>query len=134
MPKHSRAFAPDAYRVRLKKNPTREARLTLHEAIVSRAPLVYCVRRSSDPFIVKIGTTTDLPERLHRLGVTADDLLCVVRGGRLEEQILHMRFSGSRVVFAEDHGRTEHFTLTRPLAEWINHSRIGMGLMPLPIH
>ena len=108
MPKHSRAFAPDAYRVHLKKSPDREARLTMHEALVARVPLVYCVRRSSDPFIVKIGTTTDLPSRLHQLGVVADDLLCVVRGGRLEEQILHMRFSRSRVVFSEGHGCTEH--------------------------
>lgn len=104
--------------------------LTLAEAIRNHVPLVYCIRRTDD--IVKIGHTTDLIPRLRKLQATAADVLCVIRGGREQEAVIHFVFRESRVTLPDyKHANTEHFRLTPELSEWINSCRAEMGLDPI---
>ena len=104
---------------------------SLEDAVASRGSLVYCVRRSADPFIVKIGTTTDLRSRLRKLRVPASDVLCVLSGGETEEAALHSKFQGDRVDFGSGVGRTEHFAVGDSLRQWIDSCRAAMDLDPL---
>ena len=122
--------ARNAYRV-YSPSDQKLAAITLEEAVRARVSLVYCLRR--DDTTVKIGYTTDLAARLRKLEANAHDILCVMRGGRTQEAVIHFAFRESRVSLSGKykHGATEHFTLTPELKDWINSCRAEMGLSPL---
>jgi Meiotically Up-regulated Gene 113 (MUG113) protein len=73
-------------------------------------PVVYVLRNGTR---VKIGTTTHLRNRVHRLALRLDDVVFAMEGGRELEQALHQRFASQRV------GDTEWFTETGGLAAFI---------------
>ena len=73
-------------------------------------PIVYVLRNGTR---VKIGTTTHLRNRVHRLALRLDDVVFALEGGRELEQALHRRFASQRV------GDTEWFTETGDLAAFI---------------
>jgi len=73
-------------------------------------PVVYVLRNGTR---VKIGTTTHLRNRVHRLALRLDDVVFAMDGGRELEQALHQRFAAQRV------GDTEWFTETGALAAFI---------------
>lgn len=111
-------------------SPDKIARLTLEEAVCNHVPIVYFIRRPNG--IVKIGHTRDLISRLRKLNATAEDVLCIMRGGRAEESVIHFTFRSSRVALPEyEHGATEHFRMTTALKDLINSLRAEMRLAPL---
>lgn len=64
---------------------------------------------------VKIGTTTNLRNRVRALSLTPGHVIAVVPGGRSEEADLHTALSRLRV------GRTEWFAFEQPITDLINH-------------
>lgn len=64
---------------------------------------------------VKIGTTTNLRNRVRALSLPAGNVIAVVPGGRSKEADLHATLSHLRV------GRTEWFAFDRPITDLINH-------------
>lgn len=86
---------------------------------------------------VKIGTTTNLRNRVRALSLPASNVIAVVPGGRSKEADLHAALSHLRV------GRTEWFAFERPVADLINHwhaqamlarrrARINVFTAPMP--
>lgn len=64
---------------------------------------------------VKIGTTTNLRNRVRALSLPSGNVIAVVPGGRSKEAELHAAFSHWRV------GRTEWFAFDPPVADLIDH-------------
>lgn len=64
---------------------------------------------------VKIGTTTNLRNRVRALALPSSNVIAVVRGGRSKEADLHATLSHLRV------GRTEWFAFDHPIPDLINH-------------
>lgn len=64
---------------------------------------------------VKIGTTTNLRNRVRALSLPSSNVIAVVPGGRNKEADLHAALSHLRI------GRTEWFAFDRPIADLINH-------------
>lgn len=73
-------------------------------------PLVYFVQNGDR---VKIGTTTNLRNRISNLSLRPTDIVLLLSGGRPYEQSLHRRFAEQRV------GNTEWFQCAGPVVEFI---------------
>lgn len=85
-------------------------------------PVVYFLRNGNR---IKIGTTTDLRQRIRRLSLRTEDIVLLIAGDRAAEQVLHRAFAQLRV------GNTEWFRLAEPLTSFIAEkvaSRTGTGL------
>lgn len=74
------------------------------------APVVYFIRNGNR---IKIGTTTDLYQRIRRLALRADDVVLLLPGSREVERDMHRRFTSLRV------GNTEWFRDAPPLSNFI---------------
>lgn len=75
-------------------------------------PVVYFIRNGNR---IKIGTTTDLYQRIRRLALRTGDIALVLPGGRQTERSYHQMFAKLRV------GNTEWFRDAEPLATFIAH-------------
>lgn len=75
------------------------------------APIVYFLRNGNR---IKIGTTTDLYQRIRRLSLRAEHVALVIPGSRDQERRLHRQFADLRV------GNTEWFHDLNPLTEFID--------------
>lgn len=73
-------------------------------------PLVYFIRNGNR---IKIGTTTDLYQRIRRLALRPEHVALVIPGGRTEERALHRRFADLR------DGNTEWFQDAGPLTQYL---------------
>ena len=73
-------------------------------------PLVYFIRNGNR---IKIGTTTDLYQRVRRLSLRTDNVTLLLAGGRDLERDMHRRFSSLRI------GNTEWFRDAPPLSDYI---------------
>lgn len=78
-------------------------------------PCVYFMRNGTR---VKIGTTTQLRNRVRRLALRPENVALVIPGDRDTEQAMHQRFASQRV------GDTEWFAETGALREYIETSRM----------
>jgi|SRR5687768_16767746 len=76
------------------------------------ADIVYFIRNGNR---VKIGTTTNLRNRVRALSLPASNVIAIVPGGRSKEADLHTALSRLRI------GRTEWFAFEHPIADLINH-------------
>jgi hypothetical protein len=74
------------------------------------APVVYFIRNGNR---IKIGTTTDLYQRVRRLALRTDHVALILPGSRDTERSLHRRFAALRV------GNTEWFRDQAPLSDFI---------------
>lgn len=73
-------------------------------------PVVYFLRNGNR---IKIGTTTDLHQRIRRLALRPEHIALLIPGGRTEERALHRRFAELR------DGNTEWFQDSGPLAQYL---------------
>lgn len=73
-------------------------------------PVVYFIRNGNR---FKIGTTTDLHQRVRRLSLRFDDVALVLPGGRDVERTMHRQFGSIRV------GTSEWFRDAAPLSDFI---------------
>lgn len=73
-------------------------------------PAVYFVRNGDR---VKIGTSTNVRNRMSSLSLRTEDIAVLLTGGRYAEQAFHKQFAEQRV------GNTEWFHCTGPLAAYI---------------
>lgn len=64
---------------------------------------------------VKIGTTTNLRNRVRALSLPCRNVIAVIPGGRSEEADLHA------VLFRLRIGKTEWFAFDRPIPDLVNH-------------
>jgi hypothetical protein len=76
----------------------------------NHAPVVYFARMADK---VKIGTTTNLKQRVRSFYLDLSDVLVVVPGGKDVEAAYHKRFASSRV---DEDGRQELFHIDHRLA------------------
>lgn len=106
--RHQRAQGPDE---------AEPMALTTRRSNKSAGPVVYYVRRSH---LIKIGTTTNLHDRMHVL--MPDEILAVEPGGRELEKERHQQFADLRI------GKlSEHFYPGRELKEHIAKVRAEHG-------
>jgi hypothetical protein len=73
-------------------------------------PLIYFVRNGDR---VKIGTSTNVRNRMSSLSLRITDVVLLLEGGRPTEQLLHRKFADLRV------GDTEWFHFTGAVAEYV---------------
>jgi hypothetical protein len=73
-------------------------------------PAVYFLRNGNR---IKIGTTTDLRQRIRRLALRDDNIALVLHGGPALERALHGHFAALRI------GNTEWFRSTKALNDFI---------------
>ncbi|MGW3024814.1 GIY-YIG nuclease family protein [Streptomyces sp. NPDC001221] len=73
---------------------------------------------------VKIGTSTNLRQRVENLSLRRQDLILVVEGDRTAERVFHDRFDGQRIGF------TEWFHLAGDLARWLNRACRELPAVP----
>lgn len=78
-------------------------------------PCVYFMRNGTQ---VKIGTTTQIRNRVRRLALRPENVALIVPGGRDTERLMHQRFASQRV------GDTEWFEETGTLRDYIETSRM----------
>lgn len=76
------------------------------------APVVYFIRNGNR---IKIGTTTDLNQRVRRLALRHQNVALIIAGSRDTERAMHRRFTSLRI------GTTEWFRDAEPLTEFIAH-------------
>lgn len=144
---HNRAFdvPPDeAYledRERRHQVRAEVAALTaqVRAATALKMPLVYGALRKEAP-VVKIGTSVILPSRaswpgrLARFGgIDQARLVAVMHGDHQTERAVHQRLASARVRMDDlpGTGVTEHFRITDEVVEWINETRVAIGLDPV---
>lgn len=84
-------------------------------------PVVYFLRNGDR---VKIGTSTNLRQRVENLSLRRQDLILVVEGDRSTERGFHDQFVKQRVGF------TEWFHLTGELARWVRAARHELPAVP----
>ncbi|MFD9192964.1 GIY-YIG nuclease family protein [Streptomyces phaeochromogenes] len=85
------------------------------------APVVYFLRNGER---VKIGTSTNLRQRILALALRRQDLLLVVEGDHETERAFHDQFAKQRVAF------TEWFHLAGGLARWLATARRDLPEVP----
>jgi hypothetical protein len=87
----------------------------------SHEPAVYFLRNGQR---VKIGTTTNLGERVRHLSLRPEDVLLVLPGGETEERAFHDQFRDLRL------NGTEWFWLGGPLVSFLRDERDKVGREP----
>lgn len=80
----------------------------------SHAPIVYFLRNGNR---LKIGTSTNLRERVGSLSLRMRDVILIVEGGRDVERAFHQHFAGQRVK------NTEWFAFSGAVNRWVRAAR-----------
>ena len=142
---HSRAFhrPPDearlAYREQRDRQRAEVALFTaqLRAATALKMPLVYGALRKEAP-VVKIGTSRAMPNKYggggrFAGGLSSIGLIALMHGSYAEERAVHQRLASARVRMDDlpGTGVTEHFRITDEVVEWINETRVAIGLDPV---
>ncbi len=100
-------------------------RAEARSALRALGEVVYAIRTMDD--LVKIGHTTNLAQRITTYGIGGDlqRILFAIPGTRVDEEILHQRFTAHRA------RRREYYRPAAEVMDHINAVRARLGVAPV---